>query len=544
MNAAPPFRWRLWLMAGIVFLVGTMLRFDRYDGDHSHPDEPITTGVLQRMRKSGDWDTNWAKAELPEEYRYNQYNFSSYFRGLYFYYRLVKVIPGTEGFRGQQEGFLLYRSFSVWCATGALFIALWLGWRIGGAGVGLLTGTITAFAPLLVQDAHYARPEAFCTLLFMIVVACLCGKTRHGPGLSTIVGAAFVLGALIACKISFAIVAWMPWVPLLIRGSGNDLGRDTSSMTGVQRSAGIYGHRLGLLSLPLLAMTAGFAVGVPGVFSNPEAYLNGLQVLSRQYAGVHPPHGHLSGNPVADLLFAYLGATLGWATLAAMTLGVLQLVKDRAWSKIALLALPALLTLGYFSTRSVFFERNFSHVIPLLALLAAIGVCSGLEWCAKHGLGRWQLVLIGAFFVIAVLVRPVSVTARLMLLAFSGKEVAARGAFEESLLSAHPGGRLLERTFFFEEDADRFANQVSESRKEHKGPILLRHESWDDDWTKPFDARLRARFDVEQLATRPSLFSDIPICTLHTYLSARHDYYRIGEAKSVREPHLSTGNER
>src|SRR5262249_39724035 len=67
----------LWYLAcfGIV-LLGFALRAAFYQKGYTYPDEPITREVVRHMLQSGNWDTNWAKADLEPHFRYDQYNFS------------------------------------------------------------------------------------------------------------------------------------------------------------------------------------------------------------------------------------------------------------------------------------------------------------------------------------------------------------------------------------------------------------------------------------------------------------------------------------
>lgn len=98
-----------------------------------------------------------------------------------------------------------------------------------------------------------------------------------------------------------------------------------------------------------------------------------------QYGGLHPPHSHLDGRPVVDMLAAYYVGTLGWAVIGCGTIGVGVLAWRRRWGEWVVLVGPVVLFAGYFSTRGVFFERNLSHVLPLFLILAAVGAAVLVE---------------------------------------------------------------------------------------------------------------------------------------------------------------------
>ena len=80
--------WRRWLGPLLLVIVAFGFRSAHYSENYGHPDETITFEVVRYMRSSGDWDTNWAKApKLESSFRYDQYNFSSYMYGTFFFYR-------------------------------------------------------------------------------------------------------------------------------------------------------------------------------------------------------------------------------------------------------------------------------------------------------------------------------------------------------------------------------------------------------------------------------------------------------------------------
>src|SRR5262249_50839689 len=149
---------------------------------------------------------------------------------------------------------------------------------------------------------------------------------RHLP--VRCLGAAFLVGALVACKVSMLALCWLPFVPITARWRQ--------------------------LRWPLLLVAAvpfvvalGFAAGAPGAVAHPEKFLNGVRVLAVQYASGHPPHGH---NPptqcVADLLGRYFVAMLGVPVLIAAVCGAVALAARRQWAGLVLLAVPVGLFAG------------------------------------------------------------------------------------------------------------------------------------------------------------------------------------------------------
>lgn len=497
---ARPYAAFRWIALGLVVIVGVALRLAYYDGPHAHPDEPITFEVVGHMRQSGDWDTNWANvAKLDANYRYDQYNFSSYLYANFWFYRFVKVLPGTLAWRSEAGGFWVYRFLSVLLAALVLVPAWWIGRRLGGFAVGAGAVAFTSVSVLLVQDAHYARPEAFTTLLTLVAVVLCWPRARLSA--SAVLAGAGVIGLLIACKVSMLALAWLPLVPVL----------------ACWRDGGA--RRYGLIAATPLGLAAGFALGAPGAVAHPAAFLNGVKYLTNQYGGLHPPHSHMDGRPVADLLGGYFVGTLGWPLLIAGGIGLGVLAWRRRWAELALLGGPVVFFGAYFSTRSVFFERNLSHVLPLGLILAALGaVTLGRGIAARMRLQAW--VPVGALL-LGLAIPPARVTWSL-LNEFSGANSRVRQEFLARVQAEHPGARLLD-TALLGWDISRLA----ELFRTDTTPVLLRATDYNDEWSETVPPQLMQRFEMRLIAEDPSHFANIPVCTLHTYHSTRARYYLV-----------------
>jgi hypothetical protein len=216
-----------WMLAvGAILLVGFGLRAAYYHGPYSVSDENITLQVVGRMRHTGDWDPNWAKADLSPDLRYDQYNFSSHLYATYFFYRLVKLVPGTLAWRSADEGLGVYRFFSVLLVTIAVWQTMRLAQRVGGRAVALGAGALAAVATQLVQDAHFIRPDAFTTALALAAIALSWPRAKLCVGL--VAGGAFVIGLLVACKVSMLLLAGCRSCPWRWRGASGRRGGSRS----------------------------------------------------------------------------------------------------------------------------------------------------------------------------------------------------------------------------------------------------------------------------------------------------------------------------
>lgn len=504
-----PGRWGFATLAVLVVL-GVTLRLAYYQRGYFNPDEQITVAVVGQMRQSGQLDANWAHAPLlPPDLRYDQYNFSSYLYANYGFYRLAKITPGTLSWRSAENGLWVYRFFSVLLGAVVVVQTITLARRAGGVAVAALAGGWASVSVLLVQDAHYARPEAFTTALTLLAVT-LCWpapKLRVGA----VAAAALVLGVLVACKISLLLLAWLPLVPI---ASAHERRRTRALAACVV----------------LVAFLAGFAAGAPGAWQEPRAFMNGVQALFSQYGGGHPPHGHSDGGPVVDLLFGYFGATLGWALLVLAAIGIGLLAKARRWPELGLLAGPVILFFGYFATRAVFFERNLSHVLPLLLILAALGV-AGLIAPRVQSTRARVVALTGLGLLLGV--PSLRFTWPLLQNEFSGRGATAHDQFEHQLKRTHAHADWWEALLLEASPLERLTAHFKTSTR----PVLMRLTDYDDDWTRANVVRLRTEFTTRLIATYPSAFPPVPVCTLLTYHSATDRYFLItGPTGSIVRP--------
>lgn len=495
--------WAWWILALAVVAAGFGLRAAYYHNGYGHPDETITTEVVGHMRKSGDLDTNWARAKtLSIDLRYDQYNFSSHLYATYWFYRTVKLVPGTLGWRSDDGGFWVYRFFSVVLASLVVWQTMRLAERSGGRIAALGAGLLTTVSVQLVQDAHYSRPEAFTTALMLVLVA-LCWP-REKFSVVAVAGGALTVGLLVACKVSMLLLGWMPLVPLIAAWR---------RITGRERGWAVVAVPVGII--------AGFAAGAPGAVQDPAAFANGIAFLMKQYGGLHPPHSHIDGGRVADMLGGYYVATLGWPLLVCAAVGGIVLAGRRRWAELALLGGPVALFAGYFATRSVFFERNLSHVLPLFLVLAAVGAVAGAEWLARGRRG-WQGVVTAAILT-ACAMPGWRVTWPLVTEEFSGAGSNRHMAFEAALKAKHPGGEWKEVSLLNDGPLIELAARLKADRK----PVLLRITDFNDEWNAYNHKAFVDRFEAKLVADYPGNFVRVPVCTLHTYHSPHDRYYWV-----------------
>lgn len=490
-----------------VLAVAAVLRLAYLSEDYGHPDEVIATKVVAALRAHGDWDSNWARADLDANFRYDQYNFSSYHYAVHLFSLLVEALPGTSSWGTEREGLWLHRLFSALLAIVAVGQVAWLGRKLAGPVAGVGAGAGAALLPLLVQDAHYARPEAFTTVLTLLVVALSWPRAAWSP--RRLIVAGVLVGLLVACKVSMLALVWLPLVSLWpVR----------DFRVGWNRAAAAP-------VLVVMGVLVGFYLGAPYALIDPVAYLNGINHLMVQYAGLHPPYGLLEGGPVGVMIARYAAATVGWVGLALGAIGTASLVRTRQWAALALIAGPLAVFCAYFATRTVFFERNLSHVAPLACVLAGVGLGALHSTLGRLGAG-WAGLGTAVLAAIA-LSRPLDLSHRLVFDHYSQAGQRRMVALESEVRARFPGVEVQ----FYEAMSSRARDGLLAHFAGGGRPVIVRLVDYHDEWSRHYGPSLLTPFVAEEIAVNPSLFSDVPGCTLHTYSSWTDRYCLVSGLK-------------
>lgn len=380
---------------------------------YSHPDESIAIAVVSHVFQTHEDDTDWARTDVSKTFRYDQYNFSSY----YLFAAYIEKLGGQAATDLKHPtGAMLKHLRNISAVLGALCVlfAGILGWRLGGGICALTASLLTACSASLFQDSIYARPETFVTLLTLLLCLALTSEKTHRGLILSIAG--FLIGILIACKITFLI--YFPF-PLLLAPALLSTPEDKDP----KNPHLIYWT--GSLGAYFLALLIGFYIGAPYAVRYPWEYLNGLEFLFKQYTdqgGINSAGllGHLS-NSTGYLIYA-----IGYPALLLAILSILHIVTHKDVKKSLIIAGP-LLTLVYFMQTATFFERNFSQALPILFIMVGLGIRLLMDMIGK----RDRLRLAAATgLIIASAVIPLSVTAKAIDPALDGRyqrEAEAKG---------------------------------------------------------------------------------------------------------------------
>jgi hypothetical protein len=372
------------------------------EGRYAQPDEEIARAVVSRVLVTGNSDTNWARTDVVSAFRYNQFNFSSYYLAAAW---VERGLGRTKADVDDQAALRLHLRQQS-CVLGGFVVLLagLLGLRLSAPIAGVAAALLTAACVTLFQDCIYARPEVFVTLLTLLFVH-VSISLSIGRGL-VLFATGLLVGILLAAKVTFAALLPFPLMILAVRLA--PLGR--SSLLSAW--PGLLGYSL----MYIIAVGAGFALGAPYAIAAPWQYAQGIEALLRQYSAGYWPHGvpdaSLPGRFSNGL--RYLVYTLG-APCLVLALAALAVQFRRRNGQVVLAMAGPLLTLLFFLQTPVFFERNFSHALPIVFVLCGIGLALLGEFMRKSL--PTKPPLLPALAVVAVLVLtaypPLAVSARL-----------------------------------------------------------------------------------------------------------------------------------
>jgi hypothetical protein len=498
-----------YLILGSIMIIGFVLRFAYYDSDAIHPDEPITLAVVEYLQIPGTWDTNWNLTNVREEFNYDQYNFSAYFYAAYLFHSVFEKLPGLGGFLEENEDLHVYRLFSVLLSSIVLVQAWRLSLKIGDRMLSIYATGLISVTPILIQDAHYARPEPLTTVLVLAAISLVWPSTK--VSIKKLFLAAILIGLLIAIKISMIALIWLPLVTILLASYPSQKDRVKAlSYASVIILTGAF---------------LGFLIGAPGAIIDPEAYINGVQYLQSQYANLHPPHGHSDGGMVGDMLTGYFWTTLGTFAMLAGMVGTGRAIYKKQNATLLLIVLPVVLFAGYFMTRSVFFERNLSHVVPLFCILSGLGVTTCIQWIAT----KWPRYAISASTLAGCLIilTPFKISSTLTFVDFSGRSKARIIQQLDEIQKAYPDVTLSVKTMFAR---DMLAVGRDHFEKSNT-PFIMAVSTFEDEWSPLFLENLENNFHMTLIGQVPSNYENIPTCTLHTYNSTSISYYHVSGLK-------------
>jgi len=481
----------------LIIVLATWLRWDHGYGRVYNYDERIAPTVMRAMIKENSLDTNWSHAEWDgllfgrELFDTPQYNFSSYVTSSFLNSKIF-AIPLTE--KSQESAaiqFLRYQSM-LYSVLGIIFSGLAI-YHWYGALPALISALLLAVSPQLVQEAHYARPEAFVFLLssFMLLALCCC---RNRPYLLSLIAGA-IAGVGIGCKFSLASLAgpYLCWIAL------------ENARQKIKN-----GQLIKRLFVAITTTIAAFICSSPYAFINYTDFFAGISALLRQYS---KPFGNLSLVEYSYLgqlkfILSYYADSLGGVWLALAILPLLVRPKSRKLFDVYLVFfVPVLSTVAIFAISKVFFERNLAQLWPWYVLCLACGLetlCQHIENGIKN---RMMLSVVGATLLLITVFKPAIFSYNMKNKLFGKTAYAGSSSFIDNLKKKHGESSVLEINIFNSNEMLKNSHMSGESVK-----IVALHY-YNDDYCWRIERILKNQGYVETSGYR-DIFSDANVSTI------------------------------
>jgi len=391
METAVPSRYLALIGALLLAAASALLHRHALEASYSHPDEEIARAVVGKVLATKSKDTNWARTDVAEPFRYNQYNFSAYYLAA----AKLEKLTGNKARDLADQNVLVgdLRQQNVWIGAFSVILAGLLAMRLTlerrfAAISGIVAAALTACCVTLFQDDIYARPEAFVTALTLLYVFILTSEQCSVILVLALSGT--TVGILLATKVTFAALLPFPLLVVAARTYTNNFPHPQWWKVAVG------------LSIYLIGVFAGFAIGAPYALHAPWEYLEGVGFLFRHYSGDGWRDGlhHATFFARLDHGVKYLIYTQGVLPLMLAAASFVMLVREGRYTVILTLSGP-LLTLLYFLQTRVFFERNFSHALPMLFVLAGLGCSTIVAMLSRIRSTRFQTLSVQTAFMVA-----------------------------------------------------------------------------------------------------------------------------------------------
>jgi len=484
-----------WISYILVFLCCAAYIFFRSNirATYLHTDEIIPIKIIDHIFVTGFWDTNYALADLPQCFKSDQYNFSSYILTSTVMIKFMHSV--LHIFKRDTDFIIVLRFYS------ALFhvITILLTYAVGKSlfnsrRIGIVAAWLVAIFPLLFQDSLYGRPESFTTMLTLLLVLLLT-RYRQKPQILWFFMMGGLIGFLVAAKITFLVLLALPCI------------------TGFSRRNRSRWFYIQLIVMLAIGLGCGFALGAPYALVNWSAYLHGLAFLFSRYAEGQRPYGLPDGNIPERLAYSWhyfsaIGA--GWFILLAAA-GWLLLLKKRLY--IFLVVGLFFFVIVYFSIKPAFFERNFSFAIPFLSMCAGLAIFRSID-----GLRSKEIIRITLS---GVIIAAISVPLLLFLWKFktevlSGQYDKQHQALEVKLQREYRG--QLKLLGWTTDDFDRYDPSNIEISRDRQNTIYEIFGA-NDKYTRNFIASACRDLGLRVIAELPSPFqaNGLPPSTLYTY---------------------------
>lgn len=244
-----------------------------------------------------------------------------------------------------------------------VLLALWARQLTNSVGTAALAGATLALSPLHAESSRYATTDVMTGMWVLLAAWAAMRIVDQGRWRHYVLGAVAV-GVAAATKYPAGIACVLVGAAHLARPEILSSRREHAK----------------LVVAALVTIATMLAVLPPGLVNWSEV-LDGIRFAAHVYGRGHK--GFQSPHPALDALRTLGSVGLGEGAMAAtLLLWVRGPTSRRRLVPLIVLILGYLVLLGW---QSMFLARNLLHFVPTMILLAAWGICRGLEWARSRG---------------------------------------------------------------------------------------------------------------------------------------------------------------
>jgi 4-amino-4-deoxy-L-arabinose transferase-like glycosyltransferase len=280
--------------------------------------------------------------------------------------------------------YLWGRAVTAFLGTATVWL-IYLGGLRWGARTAFLTAALLAVMPLHVRESHYALTDVpvtfFVTLTFVLSL-----RAHERSTMGAFVLAGVVSGLAAATKYTGGIAVVMPLLACWMTPS--------TRPSRFLASLAILGSMLGT-----------FLLAAPYTFLDLPAFLNQFAKLAAAYKGTR-----ISADAPALLYLKHLRNAWQWPesvlVIGGLVMGIVRAIKGPGRVKWTLALVFPVLYFWFVSRQSIVFARYLLPIVPMLSLLAAGAIVSGVSLLRRYEIPRSARNALTVALVLVAIVPP------------------------------------------------------------------------------------------------------------------------------------------
>jgi 4-amino-4-deoxy-L-arabinose transferase-like glycosyltransferase len=314
------------------------------------------------------------------------------------------------------------RAVTVAFGTATVLLVFQAGMR-WGARHALLAAGLLAVMPVHVQSSHYVLTDT--PMTFFVTLSLVLSLAAHERGtVSAFAWAGAAAGLAAATKYNGAIAVLMPLLACLMTPRAKD-------------------SRLWCALAVIAACFVAFLVGAPYTLLDLPGFLNGFAELSSHYA-LGPPPAEAPAITYVKHLLIYFGYPAALLACAGFVLAVVRIIKGPGRARWAVLLVVPIVHFSLISKQQLVYGRYLLPMVPMLCLLAAMAVVSGVSLLRRYEIPRGPRAALIAGLTAAALAHPAYASIKFDLL--TGRVDTTRMAYEWIQQNIPPGSSIIVET--------------------------------------------------------------------------------------------------